>query len=72
MHELEEAIKEGLRVAVLAVIPVVVTGLQDNELQWNLVWVTGAIALLRFADKYLHEKGKKENKPIMSKGLTRF
>lgn len=66
MKEVTEALKEGARVAVLAVIPVLIDSLGRGEVNWTLVLVTGATALLRFLDSYLHKSG------IAQKGITRF
>jgi hypothetical protein len=78
---LVEAVKEFLRVVVLSIIPILVTNLGNGHFDWKLIWVTGAIAGLRFIDKLLHEIGmEKEStgtkaKPVTSSltlGLTRF
>lgn len=61
-----EAIKEGLRVVVLAVIPLLADSLGKGAVDWQLIEVTGVIALLRFIDSWLHGSGTAE------KGLTRF
>lgn len=77
MNALIEAAKEGLRVVVLAIIPVLIIGL-ENGMDWRLVWVTGAIAGLRFVDKYLHESSKEapideRNTGLLGeRGLTGF
>ncbi|MCR4345246.1 MAG: hypothetical protein NUV44_10845 [Candidatus Scalindua sp.] len=57
-ESLIDAIKEGLRVVVLSVIPVAIVGLQDGNLDLRYIYVTGAVALLRFLDKLLHEEAK--------------
>lgn len=68
-----EALKEGLRVVVLAVVPVLISGFQQMEgFDWRLVIVTGVIAFLRFLDKWLHEMGKEEDNDTMKRGLTQF
>lgn len=65
---LKEALKEGLRVVVLAIIPLLADSLGKGAVDWQLVLVTGAIALLRFVDSWLHN-----NAPAgVSGGLTRF
>lgn len=72
MDNFIEAAKEALRVTVLAIIPIVILGLQNNAVNWNLVYLTGAISLLKFIDKFLHEKGKNDYNQLMEGGLTRF
>lgn len=67
-----EATKEALRVVVIAVIPILITQIQQDSIDINIVIVTGAIALLRFVDKYLHEVGKENDNTTLIKGLTRF
>ncbi len=79
---LKEAIKEFFRVIVLAIIPILIEMLLSGSLDLKLVGITGAIAGLRFIDKYLHQVGKeiennqknKRNKKTspLTTGLTRF
>jgi len=71
-NPLLEATKEAGRVVVLAGLPVLIISLEKWVFDWRLIAVTGGIAFLRFVDKYLHLKGKKENNEILTKGLTRF
>jgi hypothetical protein len=67
-----EALKELLRVVVLAIIPVLIASFEMGEIDWRLVIVAGAIAGLRAVDKWLHTIGKEEGDESLSKGLTRF
>ena len=57
-----EALKEPLRLCVLAVVPVLVTYFSGLDAIWAVV----ATVLLKSLDKYLHKSGKLEL------GLTRF
>lgn len=66
MNDFIEALKEGARVAVLACIPVLIDSLGRGEVNYQLVLITGLIALLRFADSWLHKSG------VAEKGITRF
>lgn len=66
MEALKEALKEGLRVAVLAVIPVAIDGISNGSLDLRLLGTVALIAILRFVDSWLHESGQAK------KGLTRF
>ena len=68
MNIFVEALKEGARVCVLAIIPLLIEMLGKGAIDWTLIAVTGAIALLRFLDKYLHLEGE----PGVADGLTRF
>lgn len=61
-----EASKEGMRVVLLAVLPVAIDSLSKGTLDYRLILTVGALALLRFVDSWLHQSGKAE------KGLTRF
>jgi hypothetical protein len=63
-----EAVKEPLRLLVLAVIPFLITFLTElpNE------WAVGAVVVLRFLDKWMHEVGKAVDSESISKGITRF
>jgi len=63
-----EALKEAGRVLVLAIIPVLIDSLSKGSIDWKVVAVTGAIALLRFVYKFLHENAP-EGK---AGGLTQF
>lgn len=56
-----EAVKEPLRLLVLAVIPFAVAYFTEVDYQWAGV----ALVVLRFVDKLLYEAG-------VDKGLTRF
>lgn len=72
MKPLTEAVKEGLRVVALAVLPVLVDSLTQGEVNWRFIAITGAVAALRFIDAWLHEVGKEEKNKLMEGGLTRF
>lgn len=65
-NELLNSLKEGLRVFLMAVVPLVIVQLQDGSFIWRPVLIAGLIAVLRFVDKWLHSSG------IAEKGLTRF
>jgi hypothetical protein len=67
-EQIIEALKEAGRVVVLAIIPVAIDSLGRGNIDWNLVAVTGIIALLRFLDKYLHLNAE----PGVAGGLVRF
>ena len=66
MEELKEALKEGLRIVVLSIIPIAIDGLSKGELDYNLIFVSATVAGLRFIDAWLHETG------TAKRGLTRF
>lgn len=66
MEALKESLKEGLRVVLLAVIPLAIDMLTSGHVSLNALGIAAAIAGLRFIDKWLHTSGKAE------KGLTRF
>lgn len=53
--QLVETLKEFIRTAILAAIPVVVDGLQAGAVDWELAGVAAVIAALRALDKFLHE-----------------
>jgi len=69
-----EAIKEPLRLLVLAIVPLLVTYFAALPYQWAIL----ATVVLRFIDKWLHEYEKaqpvkKQIKGILGlKGLTGF
>jgi hypothetical protein len=66
MEAILEAVKTGLRVVVLAVIPVLIDSLNKNSVDWKAILVVAVVAALTFVDSYLHET------KIAEKGLTRF
>lgn len=73
---LKEALLELARIVALAVIPLLIDGLYQNSINLRLVGITGAVAGLRFIDKYLHSIGKQKEAlgetTRLTKGLTRF
>lgn len=62
------AVKEPLRLLVLALVPFGVA--YFGEL--NYEWAALVVVVLRFADKYLHELGKATKSDVLVKGITRF
>ena len=82
-ENLIEAIKEGLRVVVLSIIPILLSGLNTQTggimIDWKVVIIVGVVALLRFIDNLLHQYGKERTLELPQKeisvlegGLTRF
>lgn len=67
-----EALKEVGRMALLAVIPILIDSVTKGSVDWNLLLVTAVVAALRGVDKYLHLQGKVEENPTLVKGLTQF
>lgn len=63
-----EAIKEPLRLLVLAVIPFAAMYFTELGTEWALL----IVVVLRFIDRYLHELGKETNREVLVKGITRF
>jgi hypothetical protein len=61
-----ESVKEGLRVFLMAVVPLLIVQLQNGSFEWKTIIIAGVIALLRFIDKWLHNSG------VSELGLTRF
>ena len=72
MEAFKEAAKEAGRVVLLAILPLLISGLENQSLDLTVVAVVGALALLRFVDKLMHEVGKEEGNEDLLKGLTRF
>ena len=63
-----EAVKEPLRLLVIAVIPLALTWLAELPFEW----AGAAILVLRFVDSLLHELGKAKENESLAKGLVRF
>ncbi len=68
MDALKEGAKQLARVALVAVIPLLISGLQSNSIDWRGILVAGAIAVLMGLDKFLH----KSETGIGGNGLTMF
>jgi hypothetical protein len=62
------AVKEPLRLLVLAVIPTILAYVGAINSEWAIILVL----VLRFIDKALHEYGKEEGKEEFISGLVRF
>ena len=67
-----EALKELARLALIAIVPVLIDSLNQGEVNWKVILITGIIAVLRAIDKYLHLEGKLEGNNTLTGGLTRF
>lgn len=63
-----EAIKEPLRLMVLAIIPLLLSYFANLPYEWAGV----LIVLLRLIDSILHEVGKAKKDETLITGLTRF
>lgn len=63
-----EAIKEPLRLLVLAIIPFAIAYFGSLSYEWAGIILIG----LRFLDKYLHELGKATDNSRLLSGLTKF
>ena len=64
-----ESIKEFLRVIMLAVVPVVIAGIEGGSVDWKIIWTVGAVAGLKFIDSALHEWNKDKPKKDQNSGL---
>jgi hypothetical protein len=67
-----EGLKQGARVFVVAVIPLLVDQLTRDSINWRAIIITGVIAVLMAVDKALHLEGKLEGNDTLTKGLTQF
>ena len=67
-----EAGKELLRVVLLAVVPLLVFGLESGQVDLKVVWTAAGVAALRAIDKFLHEWGKEVKSDVLEGGITRF
>ena len=63
-----EAVKEPLRLMVIAVLPFAIAYFSELNYSWALVLVV----LLRGVDKYMYLAGKESKDKRLAKGLTRF
>ena len=67
-----DATAELARVMVLAVIPVLITSLESQTIDWRVIGVVALIAGLRWVDKFLHKFGEANENKVLEAGLTRF
>ena len=67
-----EALKELLRVMVLAAIPNILLWAESGTADLRVLATSVAIAALRFIDKWMHEAGKDGGNTALEGGLTRF
>jgi hypothetical protein len=67
-----EGLKQGGRIFVVAVIPLLIDQLTRDSINWRAIIITGTIAVLMAVDKALHLEGKLEGNPTLTKGLTQF
>ena len=66
--ELQEGVKELLRTALMAVIPLLIFQIQNGEINYQAVGVALTIAALSGIDKWLH----KLDTGVRGNGLTGF
>lgn len=66
MKAVIEGIQMVVRLAVISVIPVMISQLQGNGIDWNVIWVTFAIAVLTGIERafYIYGKETDEMNPI--------
>lgn len=68
MEEFKEGLKQTLRLALMAIIPLGISQLQSGVFDWKAIVIAGGIAILGGIDKWLH----KLEKGIGGNGLTVF
>lgn len=54
------------RIALVAILPVLIASLENGDVDFKVLGVIAAIAVLKAIDRALHESG------LAKKGLTRF
>jgi hypothetical protein len=69
---IKEAVLALLRIVVLAVIPIAIQMFESEKIDWRVLAVTAAIALLKGIDEYIHTVGKNNENESQIKGLVRF
>jgi len=65
-----EAIKEPLRLLMLALLPLLVNWISGQP--WNVEFITVIVIILRAVDKILHDIGTQTGNETLKGGLTRF
>jgi hypothetical protein len=77
MEALKKALLELGRVVIIAVLPIIITSVEQGKIDWKVIGIAAIIATLKGIDKFIHEIGvaKEEETGEPSKyitGLTRF
>lgn len=72
-----KALKELGRIVLIAIIPLVISSIEDGVINYKAIVIVGAVACLKFIDKLLHEVGLEEEEETgetskLTTGLTRF
>ena len=72
-----KALKELGRVALISIIPLVITSVEKGVIDYKAIGVVAAIACLKFIDKLLHEVGLESEEETgetskLTTGITRF
>ena len=71
-QEFIEGVKEFLRIALIAVLPVIIAQLETGAIDIKMIGVLGLVAFLKALDKFVHEFGKEKNNKMLERGITRF
>lgn len=67
-----KALKEFLRIGLLAGIGIMTEGIYSGNVDFKLVIGGSALAIVKAIDKYIHEQGILKDNASMTLGLTRF
>jgi len=63
-----EAVKEPLRLLVIAIIPIALSYFSELDYTWTAI----IVLVLRLADKLMHEIGKATKNKALVRGITQF
>lgn len=55
---------EAGRVILIAVVPVLIASLESGQVDWRVISIACAIAILRALDKFLHKNASKYQLPF--------
>jgi len=64
-----EATKELLRVVMLAVLPVTISAIETNKVDFRVIGIVAIVSALKFIDSLLHEANKELPKKEQNSGL---
>jgi len=67
-----EFIKEFLRIGVVAIIPVLISQLENNSVSLEALVIVFVVAVLKAIDRAIHEYGKEIEDENLTKGILRF
>lgn len=67
-----KALQELGRLALIAVLPLLITMLGDGVIDWEALGVVAMVAILKGLDQLVHKYGQETKSGSLEKGIVRF